>query len=209
MNENIQAEIKKVLDIKLRPRIDAEVKDLLHARKESEKINEQVRNIEARVEAARDAQHKLDVEVEKQILQGNAPNAQIRDAALKKAEIETYTNQIEKLAKAGREADRKVQEAEKALSAALWRELPECRNEIEETVRARILEGLKYMKRWREMFREVYSEYGVRPDRKAETRLSLFYGLQDLIRDDIPEFIDPSIDPLFAQAKRKSMGMRG
>lgn len=208
MNEQIRTEVKDTLQRKLKPRIESEVQAFQAARKERDTHFQQIMGFERQIDNIRDQERELEGKIEAEICHGNTPSAMIRDKALKVNEIEAVRKQMEKHRDALAEAERKVTTAMQALERALWRELPGLRDEEELRVRNLIAEGVDRMQAWSEAFREAYDEHGVRPDRNAETRLALFYGLQDVINSLSP-FTDTSKDPNFAFAKRKEMGIRG
>lgn len=207
MNEKIATEVREAMQRKLRPRIEGEVNAFQAARKEQETLFQQIMQFEEQIENIREQERELESKIEKEICNGNTPSAMIRDKALKSNEIEAVRAQMEKRRSLLAEAERKVTAAAQALERALWRELPGLRDEEELRVRNLIAEASDRMQSWCEAFREVYDEHGVRPDRTAEGRLALFYGLQDVI-NRLGPFTDTAKDPNFAFAKRKEMGIR-
>ena len=181
MNEQIRTEVKDTLQRKLKPRIEGEVQAFQAARKERDTLFQQIMGFEKQIDNIRDQERELEGKIEAEICHGNTPSAMIRDKALKVNEIEAVRKQMEKhrdLLQRPRERSRQPLQA---LERALWRELPGLRDEEELKVRDLIAEGVDRMQAWSEAFREAYDEHGVHPDRNAETRLALFYGLQDVI----------------------------
>jgi hypothetical protein len=206
-NEKIALEVKDTLQRKLKPRIEREVQAFQAARKERDTLFQQIMSFERQIDNIRDQERELEGKIETEIVHGNTPSALIRDKALKVNEIEAVRKQMGKNSDALAEAEQKAQAAAQALGRALWRELPALRDEVEQKARDLIVEAVDRMQAWSEAFREAYQEHGVRPDRNAETRLALFYGIQDLTKLLQP-YTDTSIDPNFALAKRREMGIR-
>jgi DNA repair exonuclease SbcCD ATPase subunit len=208
MNEKIASEVRDTLKRKLTPRIEGEIRALQAARKEQDELFRRIMQFEKQIENIHEQERELEGKIEAEIVHGNTPSALIRDKALKVNEIEAVRKQMEKHRGALAEAEKKVQAATQALGRALWRELPALRDEVEQKARDLIVEAVDRMQAWSEAFREAYQEHGLRPDRNAGTRLALFYGLQDLTKLLQP-YTDTSIDPNFALAKRREMGIRG
>lgn len=208
MNEKIATEVRDALQRKLKPRIEGEVKALQAARREQENLFQQIMQFEKQIDGIREQERELEGKIEKEVCNGNTPSALIRDKALKANEIEAVQVQMEKRRSLLEKAEKEVKAATQALERALWRELPGLKDEEELRVRNHIAEAVDRMQSFCEAFQEAYREHGVRPDRTAEGRLALFYGLQDVI-NRLGPFTDTAKDPNFAFAKRKEMGIRG
>jgi chromosome segregation ATPase len=205
MKENIKNDLTKIFDA-AKLRVAPEVKALEEARRQRDKINELIRTVSIKEEAARIEQDRLAEVVTHEIENGNEPNAQIAAAALKREEVKTYTSQVERLSRQGNEADRAVTAAAKALEDALWKELPEARNAVEELAMEPLREAARYLTGWSEMLDALYAGYGVQASRKASTRLRLFFDLLHPLKRLEP-FIDEDVDPMYASARKQSLGL--
>jgi chromosome segregation ATPase len=175
--EQIKTELTEALNRKMRNRLATEVSALRSAERDRDIINSQIQGIQNKIDEAKAELSRLEDKVEKEILAGNAPNAEIRQVGLQKLTMESYAKQVDAQNKALGEANEKVEAAARTLADRLKREIPAERDLEEEKVQGYLNQAMMSREAFEYAVRAVFADLGVRYDSQKDRRLVLMYTL--------------------------------
>lgn len=160
-------------------------------------IARQLKELEERAAGSQAALVQAEAKVSETILANGNPGTHLRDAELRRAEIDAFGRQAEKLKRDDQGLEEKEKEALKTLEAVLWASLLEYRGILEDRVKALLDEALALMAAFEAQGLGLYEQHGLREllTLERETNLGRFLRCSGLT-----DKIEPFTEPLGANA---------
>ena len=196
--EKTKKQIADEMAVYVTPKLSDHVKALDKIRRERAGIEKQLKELEDRAAGSQAALVQAEAKVSEAILANGNPSAHLRQVELRRAEIDAFGRQTEKLKRDDAEHGEKEKAALKALESVLWASLLEYRNILEERVKALLDEALAIMMAFEAQAFDEYRRLGILDlisMTERESNLGRFQRCAGL-----PDMMEPFVEPLGAQA---------
>jgi len=196
--KKVNKQIADEMAVYVTPKLSDHIKALETIRRERAGIEKQLKELEDRAAGSQAALVQAEAKVSETILANGNPGADLRQVELRKAEVEAFSRGAEKLRRDEAAIAEKEKAALKALESVLWASLLEYRNVLEERVKALLDEALAIMMAFEAQAFDEYRRLGILDlisMTERESNLGRFLRCSGL-----PDFIEPFVEPLGAQA---------
>ncbi|HQL89121.1 MAG TPA: hypothetical protein PLQ15_00840 [Syntrophales bacterium] len=195
--EKTKKQIADEMAVYVTPKLQDHVKALDKIRRERAGIEKQLKELEDRAAGSQAALLQAEAKVSETILANGNPGAHLRQVELRRAEIDAFGRQAEKLRRDDAELEKKEKAALKALENVLWASLLEYRNVLEEKVKALLDEALALMMAYEAQAFCEYERLGLLEFISAEHQQNIGRFLRCT---GLPDLIEPFVEPIGAQA---------